>query len=404
MRTQQRGYLGMMKSFQVFNSMVEYSLIFIFHRTVVAFDRAGAFEKLCDVRSPVDEKKGSFVTRLGVGLSYYMITVMVFYSLVTLPYMPLLYAQVIDADAYQHNPPFNVGLNWTVATAITGCDIHAITDGNAATSYTNVTEAQLKCLELGPDVCAGVHAARCDGAVEQFRLCDARWMPIPMPGDPTTCVAVAPAALSWLDSQCDPFPNWMDMSVYIYPWILHGHLQMVLAGSNGLASIAMALSYVLVSSAAVNHIKSSVRKAQAVDTTDLQAANVAMSELVRLEEEIIGPINTGWGRHITAWFTIVFLKALYYALSTSFGIDVGAVVRRHDPLHSLLLPIMSILKQDNSCSDVLSAMHVWTGRVCVRAGHHIVHLGAPRVGAGRSCDLGMCEADGRLQSHAISQR
>ena len=65
------------------------------------------------------------------------------------------------------------------------------------------------------------------------------------------------------------------------------------------------------------------QKISQIKKDDAEATSVAMEELVFLEEEIIQLINEHWGMPMILYFSISFVKALYYSLTIGLGIDDG---------------------------------------------------------------------------------
>jgi hypothetical protein len=89
------------------------------------------------------------------------------------------------------------------------------------------------------------------------------------------------------------------------------------------ATRRFALSYMLVCNAAVDHIQGGLRKLQSLKTDDADACDIAMGILVKLENDVLEPINEAWGLPISFCFVLWFIQVIYYAMTLSLGIDSG---------------------------------------------------------------------------------
>ena len=79
----------------------------------------------------------------------------------------------------------------------------------------------------------------------------------------------------------------------------------------------------LVCNAAVDHIQGGLRKLQSLKTDDADACDIAMGILVKLENDVLTPINEAWGLPISFCFALWFMQVIYYAMTISLGIDSG---------------------------------------------------------------------------------
>jgi len=190
-----------------------------------------------------------------------------------------------------------------------------------AAKYTNVTEAQLECLELGPAVCGGVGSRTCtlDDPRDFFLLCDAAWRPIQ---STIGCLASPPVSIDWLQDMTDPYPAPGQYLIYSIP------ITVVLALTGTVYYVSLntfAMSFVLVSIAAVSHVDGALNYLRTLDATEPETVDKAMATLVNLETEIICLINEEWGPGMAAFFVLQFMLALYYSLTVGLGIDGGTV-------------------------------------------------------------------------------
>ena len=313
----QRVYLAGMHSFQIWNFLIWDAALVYYHRVLVDRWNTGTIARLLDVPTVSDRPsavaKVANAVRSGIGsFLLFQACLMAFFwtTIFFFMFIPLVVAGPNEID----EPPFSS--NWTVDLHASDCLFKAVAlPDHSSGQYGNATQAEQACLQLG-DACGGVGAVECN-AEGPFYLCDSSWRSISMDGP--ACTASPPSKLEWLEDTTDPFPL-SRYTLLVLPGLV------VFPGALLLGALIpnmMALSYVLVCGAALTHIQSGIDTLKSIDKKDPQACNVAMGVLVRLENDVIAPINALWGVPISMCFVLAFTTAIYYSCTITLSIDSG---------------------------------------------------------------------------------